>query len=179
MRKIIKGLTLLSIIFLTFILIACNKTGNESIDKKENTEVSQVKNNKELGGNVDKNEKYLQGKDENSTQSGELNPSEEEEVFEPENNKIYYADLKSYKEEGVRYKITPDGNTLEEFQVLIVKLIKDGPVEFKGNLLNYEIKVDGKTYVGDLKLKNTVEKDDKDNNRGVGAYYTGTLKLRK
>lgn len=177
MRKIIKGLTLLSIIFLIFILIACNKTGNENIDKKENTEVSQVKNNKELGENVDKNEKYLQGKDENSTQSGELNPSEEEEVFEPENNKIYYADLKSYKEEGVRYKITPDGNTLEEFQVLIVKLIKDGPVEFKGNLLNYEIKVDGKTYVGDLKLKNTVEKDDKDNNRGVGAYYTGTLKL--
>lgn len=49
MRKIIKRLTLLSIIFLTFILIACNKTGNESIDKKENTEVSQVKNNKELG----------------------------------------------------------------------------------------------------------------------------------
>lgn len=178
MIKIIKRVTFLSIIFLTFTLIACNKTGNENIDKKENTEVSQVKNNKELGENVDKNEKYQQEKVENSTQSGELNPSEEE-VFDPENNKIYYADLKSYKEEGVRYKITPDGNTLEEFQVLIVKLIKDGPVEFKGNLLNYEIKVDGKTYVGDLKLKNTVEKDDKDNNRGVGAYYTGTLKLRK
>lgn len=178
MIKIIKRVTFLSIIFLTFTLIACNKTGNENLDKKENTEVSQVKNNKELGENVDKNEKYQQEKVENSTQSGELNPSEEE-VFDPENNKIYYADLKSYKEEGVRYKITPDGNTLEEFQVLIVKLIKDGPIEFKGNLLNYEIKVDGKTYVGDLKLKNTVEKDDKDNNRGVGAYYTGTLKLRK
>lgn len=178
MIKIIKRVTFLSIIFLTFTLIACNKTGNENLDKKENTEVDQVKNNKELGKNVDKNEKYQQEKVENSAQSGELNPSEEE-VFDPENNKIYYADLKSYKEEGVRYKITPDGNTLEEFQVLIVKLIKDGPVEFKGNLLNYEIKVDGKTYVGDLKLKNTVEKDDKDNNRGVGAYYTGTLKLRK
>ena len=176
MIKIIKRVTFLSIIFLTFTLIACNKTGNENLDKKENTEVSQVKNNKELGENVDKNEKYQQEKVENSTQSGELNPSEEE-VFDPENNKIYYADLKDCKEEGVRYKTTPDGNTLEEFQVLIVKLIKDGPVEFKGNLLNYEIKVDGKTYVGDLKLKNTVEKDDKDNNRGVGAYYTGTLKL--
>lgn len=177
MRKIIKRLTFLSIIFLTFTLIACNKTGNENLDKKENTEVSQVKNNKDLGKAVDKNGQCQQGKVENSTQSGELKPSENEEVFDPENNKIYYADLKDCKEEGVRYKTTPDGNTLEEFQVLIVKLIKDGPVEFKGNLLNYEIKVDGKTYVGDLKLKNTVEKDDKDNNRGVGAYYTGTLKL--
>ena len=177
MRKIIKRLTFLSIIFLIFTLVACNKTGNENLDKKENTEVSQVKNNKDLGETVDKNGQCQQGKVENSTQSGELKPSENEEVFDPENNKIYYADLKDCKEEGVRYKTTPDGNTLEEFQVLIVKLIKDGPLEFKGNLLNYEIKVDGKTYVGDLKLKNTVEKDDKDNNRGVGAYYTGTLKL--
>lgn len=177
MIKIIKRVTFLSIIFLTFTLIACNKTGNENLDKKENTEVSQVKNNKDLGKAVDKNGQCQQGKVENSKQSGELKPSENEEVFDPENNKIYYADLKDCKEEGVRYKTTPDGNSLEEFQVLIVKLIKDGPVEFKGNLLNYEIKVDGKTYVGDLKLKNTVEKDDKDNNRGVGAYYTGTLKL--